>query len=109
VTVAEGDSPGEKIGAYSDAEDFRIITNFKGEPGKSYDLSFRTIGANPVLNATQPSVRISAQCWADCNLFHMVFYDTRPALIIAAVGLLFAISPCSFIARRLFRHDPNVV
>ena len=106
VTVAEGDSPGEKSRVASAAEDTRIIANFKGEPGKSYDLSFRTIGANPVLDATQPTVRIGSLCWADSNLFHMVFSDTRPALIIAAVGLLFAISPCSFIARRLFRYEP---
>jgi hypothetical protein len=108
VTVAEGDSPGEKSRVASAAEDTRIITNFKGDPGKSYDLSFRAIGANPALNATQPSVRISSLCWADSNLFHMVFSDTRPALIIAAVGLLFAIPPCGFFARRLFRHKPNV-
>jgi hypothetical protein len=107
VTVAEGDSPGEKSTGASAVEDTRIITNFKGEPGKSYDLSFRTIGANPALNATQPSVRISSLGWADSNLFHMVFSDTRPALIIAAIGLLFAISPCSFIAQKFFRHDPN--
>ena len=106
VTVAEGDSPGEKSRVGSAAEDTRIIANFKGEPGKSYDLSFRTIGANPVLNATQPTVRISSLCWTDRNLFHMVFSDTRPAWLIAAVGLLFAISPCSFIARRLFRYEP---
>jgi hypothetical protein len=106
ATVAEGDSPGEKTRGASAAEDTRLITSFKGEPGKSYDLSFRTIGANPVLNATQPTVRISSLCWADSNLCHMVFSDTRPALIIAAVGLLFAISPCSFIAQRLFRHEP---
>jgi hypothetical protein len=108
VTVAEGDSPGEKTRGASAAEDTRIITNFKGEPGKSYDLSFHTIGANPALDETKPSLRISSLGWADSNLFHMVFSDTRPALIIAAVGLLFAISPCRFITRRLFRHETNV-
>jgi hypothetical protein len=108
MTVAEGDSPGEKSRVASAAEDTRIITNFIGEPGKSYNLSFRTVGADLILDATKPSLRISSLCWADTNLFHMVFSDTTPALIIAAVGLLFAVSPCSFIARKLFRHEPNV-
>lgn len=108
MIVAEGDSPGEKSRVGSAAEDTRIITNFKGEPGKSYDLSFRTVGANPTLDATKPSLRISSLCWADTNLLHMLFSNTTPDLYIAAVGLLFAISPCSFFARKLFRHEPNV-
>jgi hypothetical protein len=107
ITVAEGDSPGEKSRVASAAEDARLITNFKGEPGKRYDLSFRTVEANPVLDATRPTLRICCLCWADTNLFHMVFSDTTPALFIAAVGLLFAIPPCSFFARKLFRHEPN--
>ncbi|MGO9245569.1 MAG: hypothetical protein ACLQDC_12475 [Verrucomicrobiia bacterium] len=108
VTVAEGDSPGEKSRVCSAAEDTRIITDFKGEPGRCYELSFKTIGANPTLDATQPSLRISSLCSADANLYHMVFSDTTPALIIAGVGLLFAISSCSFLVRRLFRRKQNV-
>ena len=106
--VAEGDSPGEKSWSGSAAEDTRIIANFKGEPGKRYDLSFRTTGALPALDAINPRVRISSLDWASSNLVTMVFSDTRPALFIAAVGLLFAIPPCCVFARKLFRHVPNM-
>ena len=73
VVVAEGDSTGEKSRAASAAEDTRIITNFKGVPGKRYELTFHTLDSVPVLDATRPSIRISTLKWADSNLFHLLF------------------------------------
>ena len=104
MSVAEGDSPGEKTRVGSAAEDTRIITGFKGETGKTYDLSFHTVGANPALDATKPYVRISCLCWASSNLINMLFSDTTPASVIAVAGLLFAVWPCRILIRKLFRH-----
>lgn len=73
VIVAQGDSSEEKSRGCSAAEDTRIITNFKGVPGKRYDLTFHTLDSVPVLDATRPSIRISLLRWADSNLFHMLF------------------------------------
>jgi hypothetical protein len=100
VTVAEGDSRVEKTRVGSAAEDTRMITNFKGESGQRYDVYFRTIGALPALDATKPTLRI--RCFAAKSLVNMLFYYATPPLIISAVGLLFAISPVWFLARKCF-------
>ena len=103
AAVAKGDSPGEKMRVASAVEDTRIITNFTGETGKSYVLSFHTGGAMPVLDATKPVVRIAPLCWASSNLIDMLFSDTIPASVIAVAGLLFAAWPCRILTRKLFR------
>jgi hypothetical protein len=105
VTVAEGDSLGENSTSHSAAEDTRIITKFKGEPGKRYTLSFRTLGAIPALDATKPMVRIGCLCWASDNLFDMLFYDTTLAWIIAGVGMLFAVWSCRVLMRKLSQYS----
>ena len=94
VTVAKGDSTKKDDGANSASEDTRIMAGFQGEPGKHYELSFHTVGANPALNATKPSLRISSLSWTGSNLLNWVFSDTKPALFVAGIGLLFAIWPC---------------
>lgn len=91
VTVAEGDSPGEKNRTASAAEDTRIMTSFAGEAGKTYELSFHTVGAIPAVDATKPTVRITCLCWASSDLIDMLFSNTTPALVVAGVGLIFAL------------------
>jgi hypothetical protein len=115
ITVAEGDSHsrGGGLGVairaiVSRAELWREMTAFSGEPDKRYDLSFRTVGTIPALDAAKPILRIGVLGYGKPNnLGDMLFCDTTPALFIGAVGLLFAISPCRILAGRLFRHEPN--
>ncbi len=102
MIVAEGDSSDEKSRRGSAAEDTRIMTDFKAETGKSYDLSFRTTGTLPILDATKPTLRISFPCWASSNLLDMII-PVSFARDIAMLGLLFAISPCSFLLKRFLR------
>ena len=106
MIVAEGDSPGVNT-LFAATEVTRFMSWFKGEAGKSYELSFRTRGAMPALDATKPMVRIGTTYWATEDPIQMLFSDTRAGCVIAAVGMLFALSPFTLLARKLFRHESN--
>jgi len=95
MPVTGGDSTNNHPRAYRGSMFFEscLMTGFNFEPGKRYDFSFHTTGANPVLDATKPSVRINA-FGSDSDISEWIFSDTTPALFLVGIGLLFAIRPC---------------
>jgi hypothetical protein len=100
VIVAQGDSP-HPDSIYSAKEDDRIMARFHAEPGKRYNISYLSAGARPDLDATKPTLRIRR--YAESNLRNL-FAWTWIARDIALIGLLFAVSPIGFLARKHFRH-----
>jgi len=102
--VAEGDSP-IRDGSFSNKEDTRRLAMFEGEPSKNYELSFRTEGAVPALDATKPTLRI--RLTQRVTIGNILLHLCTPSLAsgIGVLGLLFALSPCSFWAQKLFTKN----
>ena len=85
---------------YSAKEDDRILWGFHAEPGKRYNVSYLCVAARPDLDAAKPTLRIRR--YAENNLRNL-FAWTWIARDLALIGLLFTISPISFLARKHFR------
>ena len=100
--LAEGDST-NRGGSSSNQEISRHMATFEAEPGKSYTISFRNNDEDPIFATAKPILRIklSQRVTIGNILLHSCTFLL--ARILAAVGLLFAISPCFFLAQRV-RH-----
>jgi hypothetical protein len=104
VTKGGGDIPFDwSSGSY--AEQTIHMATFKAEPGKNYEISFRTTSSLPILDTTKPTLRISIPLFAaDPFNFRYWLIPISFARDIAVLGLLFAISPCSFFLKRFLRR-----
>ncbi len=105
MVVAEGGGDKSCIGGSgSYAEQTVHMVTFKAEPGKDYEISFHATSSLPILDTTKPMLRIYIPFWAADPLdFSYWLIPISFAHHIAILGLLFAISPCSFLAQRFFR------
>jgi hypothetical protein len=104
--VAEGGGDTPCLGGGSSyAEQSVHMATFKAEPGQDYEISFRTTSSLPILDTTKPMLRIYIPFWAaDLFDFHYWLIPISFARDVALLGLLFAISPCSFLVQKLLRH-----
>jgi len=106
VTVAQGDSPDHRLGGGgSVVEDTWVLAIFKGQPGMSYQLSFRAVGALPSLAATKPVVWVRVPPYKSTGIGEGLFTLIILTCGVAVLGVLFALPACIFIARKLMRQE----
>ncbi|HEY2328726.1 MAG TPA: hypothetical protein VGI63_02805 [Verrucomicrobiae bacterium] len=103
VAKGGGDTP-PICGGGSYAEQTADMARFTAEPGKNYEISFRTISSLPILDTTKPFLRISVPFWAaDPFDFRYWLIPISWARDVAILGLIFAISPCSFLVQKIIQ------
>jgi len=102
--IAEGDSP-DRDRSSSAKEDTRHLATFEGEPGKSYELSFCSDSAVPAIDASNPTLRIRLSRRISIKNILLHSCSLSLARDVGILGLLFALSPCSFFVRRVFRRN----
>jgi hypothetical protein len=84
------------------------MATFKAERDKNCEISFLTTSSLPILDTTKPFLRISIPFWAaDPFDFRYWLIPISWVRDIAILGLIFAISPCSYFARKFFRCKQN--
>ena len=101
--LAEGVSPNPDTGFYEEKVAYHTVT-FSGESGKNYQVSFQNDKPIPALGETKPRlvIRLSQRVSVGNILLHCC--TPSFACAISVLGLLFAISPCSFLVHRAFQR-----
>jgi hypothetical protein len=102
--VVAGDSP-NRFTSFSAKEVAQHLATFRGDGGRDYELSFHSDRAIPSLVGTKPTLRIKLS--QGTTIAGLLLHLCTPSLacIIAAVGVLFALSPCVVLAKKCFRYE----